>query len=430
MEYGMVILGLVLGGVIGYLMGIRKGASRPDDSPTLPTVPKELFTHLELEKEKAEKQLEKTQFEQLDLERKLARRDQELIDLQTRLDENKKEIEQLQKRFQIEFENVANKLLDEKSKKFTEHNSEQLDRILKPFKDKLKDFEEKVDKTYKDNRDEQISLKEQIKGLHALNVKMSKEALELTHALKGDSKTRGDWGEFQLNRLLEQAGLTEGVHFETQGGFKDDEGRLKKPDFIVHLPDNKHLIIDAKVSLVAYEQYYSADDDASRREALKHHLESIKTHIRGLGSKKYEELYDIQTPDYVMMYIPIEPAFFLALEGDKEGKLYSEALERNVVLVSSSTLMATLRTVGYIWKQEKQAKNVQEIADRGAKLYDKFVGFVDSLTEIGSRLEQAQKSYNKSIGQLSEGPGNLIGQAEKLKSLGLKTNKSLPEGLK
>jgi len=430
MEYGMIVLGLILGGVIGYLIGLRKGSSRTDDSPTSDSVSKELYDHLQTEKTKVENQVENIQSERLELERKLARRDQELLDLQLRLDENKKEIEQLQKRFQIEFENVATKLLDEKSKKFSEHNSEQLDRILKPFKDKLKDFENKVDKTYQDNRDEQISLKEQIKGLRELNIKMSKEALELTHALKGDSKTRGDWGEFQLKRLLEQAGLTEGVHFETQGGFKDEEGRTKKPDFIVHLPDNKDIIIDAKVSLVAYEQYYSTDDESSRREALKSHIESVKNHIKGLGSKKYEELYGIQTPDYVMMYIPIEPAFFLALEGDKEGKLYSEALERNVVLVSSSTLMATLRTVGYIWKQEKQAKNVQEIADRGAKLYDKFVGFVESLQDIGQRLEQAQKSYNKSIGQLSDGPGNLIGQAEKLKSLGLKTNKSLPEGLK
>ena len=434
MEYGFIVVGLVLGGVIGYLLGRKKSGgesggisqSEIDEKYVL----RPLYSTLENQISELKKEREKDDDERLDLARKLAAKEQELANLAERLSETKRDIEQLQEKFKVEFRNVANELLDEKSKKFTEHNEKELERILQPFKTKLKEFEDKVDKTYKDNRDEQISLKTQIEGLQKLNQQMAKEALELTNALKGDSKIMGDWGEFQLTQLLEQAGLKENVHFTTQNSFGDADGRQKRPDFIVHLPDDKHLIIDAKVSLKAYEEYHSAKDEAQRADALKKHIISVKTHIKGLGAKRYEDLYDIRTPDYVMMYIPVEPAFLLALEHDREGQLYSEALDKNVVLVSTSTLLATLRTVGYIWKQETQAKNVQEIADRGAKLYDKFVGFVENLQDIGTRLDQAQISFHNATRQLSEGPGNLVRQAEQLRSLGLKTNKTLPEGLK
>jgi len=434
MEYGFIVVGLVLGGVIGYLLGRKKSGgesggisqSEIDEKYVL----RPLYSTLENQISELKKEREKDDDERLDLARKLAAKEQELANLAERLSETKRDIEQLQEKFKVEFRNVANELLDEKSKKFTEHNEKELERILQPFKTKLKEFEDKVDKTYKDNRDEQISLKTQIEGLQKLNQQMAKEALELTNALKGDSKIMGDWGEFQLTQLLEQTGLKENVHFTTQNSFGDADGRQKRPDFIVHLPDDKHLIIDAKVSLKAYEEYHSAKDEAQRADALKKHIISVKTHIKGLGAKRYEDLYDIRTPDYVMMYIPVEPAFLLALEHDREGQLYSEALDKNVVLVSTSTLLATLRTVGYIWKQETQAKNVQEIADRGAKLYDKFVGFVENLQDIGTRLDQAQASFHNATRQLSEGPGNLVRQAEQLRSLGLKTNKTLPEGLK
>ena len=434
MEYGFIVVGLVLGGVIGYLLGRKKSGgesggisqSEIDEKYVL----RPLYSTLENQISELKKEREKDDDERLDLARKLAAKEQELANLAERLSETKRDIEQLQEKFKVEFRNVANELLDEKSKKFTEHNEKELERILQPFKTKLKEFEDKVDKTYKDNRDEQISLKTQIEGLQKLNQQMAKEALELTNALKGDSKIMGDWGEFQLTQLLEQAGLKENVHFTTQNSFGDADGRQKRPDFIVHLPDDKHLIIDAKVSLKAYEEYHSAKDEAQQADALKKHIISVKTHIKGLGAKRYEDLYDIRTPDYVMMYIPVEPAFLLALEHDREGQLYSEALDKNVVLVSTSTLLATLRTVGYIWKQETQAKNVQEIADRGAKLYDKFVGFVENLQDIGTRLDQAQASFHNATRQLSEGPGNLVRQAEQLRSLGLKTNKTLPEGLK
>ncbi|QTN39004.1 DNA recombination protein RmuC [Cryomorphaceae bacterium] len=434
MEYGLLLAGVVLGVVIGYLLGKRNShraagtisESDLDEKYVL----RALYSTLEERLDEAQTERSKMENERLELSGQLAAKNQELLNLSERLRETKKEIEDLQERFKVEFKNVANELLEEKSKKFTEQNEKELDRILLPFKTRLKEFEEKVDKTYKENRDEQISLKTQIDGLQKLNQQMAKEALELTNALKGDSKSMGDWGEFQLTRLLEQAGLKENVHFQTQNSFADGEGHQKRPDFIVHLPEDKHLIIDAKVSLKAYEAYHSAETDADRSDALKRHLASIKAHIKGLGSKRYEDLYQIATPDYVMMYIPVEPAFLLALEQDEDGQLYAEALDKNVVLVSTSTLLATLRTVGYIWKQETQAKNVQEIADRGAKLYDKFVGFVESLTAIGQRLDQARVTYDKALGQLKDGPGNLIRQAEQLKGLGLKTNKSLPKGLK
>lgn len=434
MEYGFIVIGLVLGGIIGYLLGKSNSGGKKGGLPQSEIdekyVLRPLYSTLEKQLSELKIDAEKDDQERLQLAQKLAAKEQELAHLAERLSESKKEIEELQEKFKVEFRNVANELLDEKSKKFSEHNEKELERILQPFKTKLKEFEDKVDKTYKDNRDEQISLKTQIDGLQKLNQQMAKEALELTNALKGDSKTMGDWGEFQLTQLLQQAGLKENVHFQTQNSFDDGDGRQKRPDFIVHLPDDKHLIIDAKVSLKAYEEYHSAEDEGQRTDALKKHILSVRTHIKGLGSKRYEDLYDIQTPDYVMMYIPVEPAFLLALEHDREGQLYSEALDKNVVLVSTSTLLATLRTVGYIWKQETQAKNVQEIADRGAKLYDKFVGFVENLQDIGSRLDQAQASFHNAKRQLSEGPGNLVRQAEQLRALGLKTNKTLPEGLK
>ena len=305
----------------------------------------------------------------------------ELKNLEEKLNSNKAEIEKLQKTFKEEFKNLANEILEEKTLKFTEQNKENLKSILNPLNEKIQSFEKKVEDTHKESIDYHAALRQQIIGLKEINLQMSKETLNLTNALKGDSKTQGDWGETQLEVLLEKANLTKNIHFSTQGGYRDESGTIKKPDFIINLPDNKHLIIDAKVSLTAYESYYNADNDLDKASHLKKHLASIKKHFKELGEKQYQELYEMNTPDYVLMFVPIEPALMVALNED--NKLYLEALDKNVVLVSTSTLLATLSTVSSIWKQEDQKRNVIEIAKRAGSLYDKFEGFVQDLLKVG-----------------------------------------------
>ncbi len=271
------------------------------------------------------------------------------------------------------------------------------------------------------------ALKQQLEGLKDLNQQMSKEAINLANALKGDSKAQGDWGEVQLEIILEKAGLHNGVHYTIQGGYRDEDGNLKKPDCIINLPDNKHLIVDSKVSLTAYEGYYSAENEELKETNLKKHVASIRKHIKELSDKRYTDLYGINAPDYVLMFVPIEAALLLALNDN--NKLYLEAFDKNVVLVSTSTLLATLSTVSSIWKQEDQKKNVMEIARQAGALYDKFSGLIDDLMGVGKKLDAAKSDYSQAMNKLSTGRGNLVGSVEKIKKLGVKTKKSLPEAI-
>jgi len=357
----------------------------------------------------------------------LAKRESEINNLQTKLQDHKKEVENLQEKFTKDFEILANKILEEKSSKFTAKNKENIEQILHPLQEKIRSFEKKVEDTHKESLVKQSALQQQIIGLKELNEQMSKDAVNLTRALKGDSKKQGDWGEFQLETILEKAGLQKGIHYTTQGGYRDEDENLKKPDFIVNLPDSKHLIIDSKVSLTGYEKFYNAKDETDEKLSLKSHLQSINKHIKELGAKNYTELYGINSPDYVMMFIPIEPALMLALQNDQN--LYLEALDKNVVLVSTSTLLATLSTVASIWKQEDQKRNVMEIARQAGALYDKFEGLVQDLLKVGKQINASQDSYKAAMNKLSDGKGNLINRVETLKKLGAKTKKSLPENL-
>jgi DNA recombination protein RmuC len=343
------------------------------------------------------------------------------------LEEQQAETLKLQEKLTKDFEILANKILEEKSNKFTVQNKENLKTILDPLKEKINLFEKKVEDTNKDSIGRHADLRRQILNLAELNEQMSKEAVNLTKALKGDSKIQGDWGETQLEVLLEKANLVKGIHYSTQGGFKDDKGILKKPDFIINLPENKHLIIDAKVSLTAYEAYFNCESEDEKQLLIKKHLLSVKNHIKELGEKRYAELYSINSPDYVLMFMPIEPALMLALQED--SNLYLGALDKNVVLVSSSTLLATLSTVSSIWNQEDQKKNVLEIARRAGALYDKFEGFVQDLLRIGKSISTSKESYDKAMNKLVEGHGNLITSVEKIKKLGVKTKKSLPQNI-
>ena len=350
----------------------------------------------------------------------------ELKNSENEMQNNKEELNKIQEKFTKEFENLANKILEEKSTKFTEQNKLNITSILNPLKEKIEGFEKKVSESQKESVGMHSALKEQLNNLKDLNLQMSKEAINLTKALKGDSKAQGDWGETQLEILLEKANLAKNIHFTTQGGYRDEDGRLKKPDFIINLPDKRHLIVDSKVSLTNYEAYFNAEDEEQKNFHLKRHIESIRKHIKELSEKKYETLYEINTPDYVLMFVPIEPAYLLALNNNNQ--LYLEALDKNVVLVSTSTLLATLSTVSSMWRQENQKNNVLEIANHAGRLFDQFVNLTDDLIKVGTQLKTVQSSYDTSMKKLT-GKGNLVKKVEKIRELGAKTSKIMNKNL-
>lgn len=363
----------------------------------------------------------------INLEKKIVAKEEEIKYLKIKIEELKKYYDDNEVHLTASFKNLANKILEDNSEKFKKQNSEQLGSLLNPLGKEIENFKKKVEETNKDYIDRNAALTQKIQSLESLNLRLSQDAINLTNALKGDSKVQGDWGEIQLEVLLEKSGLTNGIHFTTQGGYKDDEGNLKKPDFIINLPDNKHLIIDAKVSLTAYESYFNSENDLEKSLALKKHIDSIKKHFIELSNKDYPSLYGINAPDHVLMFVPIEPALMLALHEHKG--IYLDALEKNIVLISSSTLLATLSTIASIWKQEDQKKNVLEIAKEGGLLYDKFEGFVSDLLNVGKTLKSSQASYEEAMNKLVVGRGNIIKKVENLKKLGAKTKKTLPSKL-
>ncbi|HMR45614.1 MAG TPA: DNA recombination protein RmuC [Bacteroidia bacterium] len=348
-------------------------------------------------------------------------------DLQEKLNAQKTEIEQLQQRFKTEFENLANKILEEKSIKFTEQNRINLDLVLNPLKEKIKDFEDKVEKTYKTESSERISLKEQIKNLLDLNKQLSSEANNLATALKGDNKMQGNWGELVLEKILESSGLIKDQEYRTQVVTTNVEGDRIKPDVMVFLPEQKHLIIDSKVSLVAYSQMISSTDDTERSKATALHIQSVKNHIKLLSEKSYQTAAGYNTPDFVLLFMPIEPAFSVVMQADPE--IYQFAWDKKIVIVSPTTLLATLRTVASIWKQERQVKNALLIAEEGGKMYDKLVLFIADMISIGKKMDGAKEDYVEAMKKLTDGSGNLIGKAQKMKELGAKAQKSLPQSL-
>jgi DNA recombination protein RmuC len=344
---------------------------------------------------------------------------------QEKLQEQKVEIEQIRTQFQREFENVAEKLLKEKSKEFTDINRNNLDVILNPLKENLKAFEDKVEKVYNMEAAERNTLKGVITQLMDLNKQISDEAQNLTKALKGDNKKQGNWGEVILERVLERSGLVKDQEYRIQAALQATDGTRYQPDVIIDLPDDKHLIIDSKVSLIAYEKLVNADTEDDRKLFTKAHVESIRGHVAGLSAKKYHDLYKINSPDFVLLFVPIESSFSIAVQLD--GELFNYAWDRKVVIVSPSTLLATLRTIASMWKQERQNRNVLEIARLSGDMYDKFVGFLGDMDSIGKNINQTQSAYNNAINKLSEGRGNLTTTAEKIKKLGAKADKQIDQ---
>jgi DNA recombination protein RmuC len=344
--------------------------------------------------------------------------------IEQRLLEQKSEVEKLNQRFKEEFENLAAKILEEKTQKFTEQNKQSLDGILTPLRERIKDFEDKVQKVYDTEAAERNMLKGEIKQLMGLNQQMHLDTQNLTKALKGDNKTQGNWGEFILESILEKSGLVKDREYKTQESITTSDGKRFQPDVVINLPDGKCLVVDSKVSLVAYERYVSTDDDQLKILALKEHGQSFKSHIKGLSEKNYQNLYGVKSLDFVLLFVPIESAFAAAVQFDNQ--IFNDAFERNIVIVSPSTLLATLRTVANIWRQESQSKNAVEIANRAGDMYDKFVGFVEDLILLGNKLRDSQKAYEGAMNKLHQGSGNLVKRSEELKKLGAKATKSLP----
>jgi len=360
------------------------------------------------------------------LNNELVKRNTEFNNLEQKNREQKAEVEKLQEKFTKEFENLANKILDEKSTKFTKQNKESLEVLLNPLSEKIKVFEKRVEDTNKESGIRHAALRQQIIGLKELNEQMSKEATNLTKALKGDSKIQGNWGELVLERVLEKSGLEKDREYFLQNSFTTDEGRRVLPDVVLHLPDSKKMIIDSKVSLVAYERFVNEEEKDLRDKYLKEHIASLRKHIDQLSAKNYQDIYDIESPDFVLLFVPIEPAFAVAINQD--NSLYNWAFEKNIVIVTPSTLLATLRTIDSMWTNEKQQQNAIEIATQAGALYDSFVNLTDELIKVGKQIGTVQGSYENAMKKLT-GRGNLVKRVEKLKKLGAKANKHIDQKL-
>lgn len=419
-EILFLITGILVGAVAVWLAGKFRYEGKQNIS-------KERLKGLSEIIEKTQKELEDREKEVIELNRQVSARDVEFRNLNEKLQDQKNEIEKLHEKFRIEFKNLANEIFDEKSKKFTEQNKIKLDEILKPLSEKLRDFEKKVEETYDKEAQQRFSLKEEVKRLAELNQQVSREASNLTKALKGDTKARGSWGEVILESILEKSGLVKDREYFVQASFSDDHGKKIQPDVIVAYPGDRSVVIDSKVSLLAYERYVSGEDKNEQEKALKDHLQSIRNHIRNLSGKNYQHIYQIKSLDFVMLFMPIEPAYYLAIQYDTE--LWSYAYDKRILLISPTNLIAALKMIESMWRQEYQSKNVMEIARQSGALYDKFEGLLSDLVDIGKKLDSAQNSYKSSMTKLAEGKGNLISRVEQIKKLGAKTKKTLPQNL-
>jgi DNA recombination protein RmuC len=387
-----------------------------------------------LQLEKAEAEIIRKEERLLSLQEEIARYRSRNAELETLLDEERKQadekialLNQARDQLRDQFQNLAQRIFEEKGRVFSEQNKTSIENLISPLRDQIGDFKKRVEDVYDKESRDRAALQTEIHHLKELNQRISKEALNLTRALKGDSKARGNWGEVVLERVLEASGLQKGREYDVQVSLKDASGKRYQPDVIVRLPRGKDVVVDAKVSLKNYETYYAAEEPGEREAALKSHIEALRTHIRTLASKSYEDLEGVRSLDFVLMFVPIEAAFLAAVERDRN--LFAEAFERNIMVVSPSTLLVTLRTIENIWRNEYQNRNAIEIAKKAGALYDKFVGFVEALKDVGEQLEKARAAHQLATDRLVNGRGNLIRRTDELKALGVKAGKELPADL-
>jgi len=427
MDYIALIIGLAVGAAVGFLLASLRKKEQPEPVDTSMEIEvgtlRNTNVRLEQELTDSKEKLTEVQSAHQRLLQSEATLKSQYASLQEKLEIQKSELSELQERFRKDFELVANKILEEKTEKFTEQNKKNLDSILSPLKERIGEFQKKVEDSNEKNTERSAALDKHLQMLQELNREITQETKSLTMALRGDSKTQGNWGEFQLESILEKAGLEKGIHYTKETNLKTEDGDNQRLDYIVKLPDGKHLILDSKVSLTAYSKYFDSESEEEKATYLKQHLDSVNGHVKLLGSKDYQKLHGINSPDYVMMFIANEPALTLALKED--ATLFEKALDKNIVIVSTSTLLATLRTISYIWKQDLQNKNAEEIARQAANLYDKFVGFTEDLIKLGDQMKTANKTYSNAMNKLSEGSGNLTRRAENLKKLGVNPSKQI-----
>lgn len=434
MEIIYLVIGLIIGAVAAYIIAKYKYSSgvaitpvELDDLKSQKTRAEEKVNLFQSEVDELKTSLEAQRSKYLELNSDYHKITTQNINLEEKLENQKKEIEKMQEKFSTEFKNIANEILEDKSRRFTEQNQQNLKNILDPLRENISEFRKRVDEIHASDTKSYTELTTHLKNLQELNQRMSDEAENLTKALKGDTKVMGSWGEYVLETILEKSGLVKDDHYSIQESFTDENGKRLRPDIVIKLPDQKCIIIDSKVSLVAYEKYSSAEDEITRERSVKEHIISLRNHIKGLSAKEYQNIAGLNPPDFVLMFVPIEPAFSLAVQ--KDPTIFNDAFENNIVIVSPSTLLATLRTIENIWRRESQNKNALEIARRSGALYDKFVGFVEDLDKVGERISQADSAYRDAKNKLSDGRGNILRSIQSIKELGAKASKSLDNNL-
>lgn len=422
------VIALAVGLALGWLLRSREIAAQRSEVSEVQAEVKSLQSLLE-ERERARLQLEedykRLQEQWQALSNQKATLEANFRNQEQKIQDQKKEQEEFQQRFEHEFKNLAEKIFEEKTKKFAEQNKTNLGDVLNPLRERISEFQKKVEESNTAGEKRSAALGEQLKNIRELNQQITQEAKNLSQALRGDSKSQGNWGEMQLEQILQKAGLQKGTHYRKEQSYRSQEGSNQRLDFIIDLPDGKNLILDSKVSLTAYTNYFESDDEKEKERYLQQHLTSLYNHMKALSQKNYQELYGIHAPDYVMMFIANEPALTLALREDPG--LYDKALEQNLVLVSTTTLLATMRTISYIWKQDAQNRNAEEIARQAGNLYDKFVNFLEDLKKLGNQMGTARKTYEEAMKKLYEGNGNLIRRTENLKKLGANSSRKMDQ---
>jgi DNA recombination protein RmuC len=423
MELALLLAGIAVGSVIGWFFARSKYSAKDQHAASLILIEQEKSKNLHAQLSELKNQLESEHRKVLALNTELATSEADYRNIQEKLQDQKKELENIQEKFSVQFKNLANDILEEKTKKFTEQNRTSLLDLLKPLGEKIHDFEKKVDETHRDNISRSSALREQLENLQKLNLQMTREAENLTRALKGDSKTQGAWGEFILESILEKSGLERDREYFIQESFTTPEGRFR-PDVIIRLPESRHVVVDSKVSLTSYNNFVNAGSEEEKVVALKGHLLSIRQHMKGLGDKNYHKNIASDTSlDFIIMFIPIEPAYILAIQSERS--LYEEALERRIVFVSPTLLIPSLQLIKNVWKQEYQNRHVMDIANKAGDLYDKFVGFTEDLIRLGQMMDSSKKYYEESMKKLSIGSGNMVRRVEELKKLGAKASKNI-----
>lgn len=425
MEIALVIIGLAIGGALGWMFARNRFMRERQMDYAALCIEREKSKNFTDQLEEAKRFLERERLKVIDLNNTLAAAEADYRNLEEKLAERKLEMDNIQEKFTAEFKNLANEILEKNSLKFSDLNKNSMNELLNPLKDKIVTFEKKVEEAYDKELRDKISLREEVKKLYELNNRISEEANNLTRALKGDTRKQGDWGEVILETVLERSGLTKDREYRKQVITTNASGDTIKPDYLIMLPDKRHIIVDSKVSLVAYENFVNTNDDGARPKFLKAHLDSMKNHVKILSEKNYFSSLEFNTPDFVLMFVPIESSFSLALQADQE--LFNYAWERRIVIVSPTTLLATMRTIASMWKMDKQSQHAFQIAEESGKLYDKFKLFMDDMVKVGNQLTSTRSTYEEAMKKLVTGRGNMVNQAEKLREMGARNTRRIDE---